>query len=121
MKKLFKTLALVCATTIFTFANPLPKPKTFAVGMYNVTNTLALKVFVQKVKGDNLKLELKDGNGNCFLTAYSSKKNVKEGFMFDLKNLNEGLYTLVISNESETFEKTINLVKPVTLESKLEI
>jgi hypothetical protein len=121
MKKLFKTLALVCATTIFSFANPLPKPTTFAVGMYNVTNTLALKVFVQKAKGDDLKLELKDANGNCFLTAYSAKKNVKEGFMFDLKNLKEGQYLLVISNDSETFEKEINLVKSIAVESKLEI
>jgi hypothetical protein len=121
MKKLLKTFAMVCASTIFTFANPLPKPKTFAVGMYNVNNTLALKVFVQKAKGHDLKLELKDDNGNCFLTTYSSKKNVKEGFMFDLKNLTEGQYTLVISNESETYEKAINLVKSVAVESKLEI
>jgi 3-deoxy-D-manno-octulosonic-acid transferase len=121
MKKLFKTLALVCATTIFSLANPLPKPTTFAVGMYNVNNTLALKVFVQKAKGDKLKLELKDNKGVCFLTTYSSKKNVKEGFMFDLKNLNEGQYTLVISNDTETFEKVINLIKAVAVESKLEI
>jgi hypothetical protein len=121
MKKLFKTLALVCSTTIFTFANPLPQPKTFAVGMYTVTNSLALKVFVQKAKGDNLKLELKDGNGKCFLTTFSAKKNEKEGFTFDLKNLNEGHYTLVISNGSERFEKDINLVKTVAVEAKLEI
>jgi hypothetical protein len=119
MKKLIKTLALVCATTLFTFANPLPQPKTFAVGMYNVANSLSLKVFVQKIKGDDLKLELKDSQGNTFLTAYSNKKSTKEGFLFDLQNLNAGNYTLVVSNGQETFEKTINLVTKVAVENKL--
>ncbi len=121
MKKLLKTLALVCATTVFTFANPRPQPKTFAVGMYNVSHTLTLKVFVQKLKGDNLKLSLKDENGAVIQTAYSAKKSVKEGFLFDLKNLNEGNYTLQVSNDSETFEKAINVVKKVAVEDKIEI
>lgn len=121
MKKLLKTLALVCATTVFTLANPLPQPKTFAVGMYNVANTLTLKVFVQKLKGDNLKLTLKDETGAVVQTAYSAKKSVKEGFVFDLENMNEGNYTLTVSNDTETFEKTINVVKKMALEQKIEI
>ncbi len=121
MKKLLKTFALVCISTVLAFANLTPQPKTFAVGMYNVANSLTLKVFVQKLRGDNLKLTLKDTNGDVIMTAYSAKKSVREGFMFDLKNLEEGQYTLVVGNGEETFEKAINLVKKVAVENKLEI
>lgn len=119
MKKLIKTVFFLCAGVSLAFANPSPQPKSFSVGMYNVSHTRTLKVFIEKSKGDELKITLKNEDGKEVSDNYVPKKSVKEGYAFDLSALEPGKYTLEITNSREKFTKEINVVQSVQIDDQI--
>jgi hypothetical protein len=121
MKKLFLTSAFVCSVLLSTFANPVKGPSSFSVGMYNVKNSQTLKVYVEKSKGQNLKLEILDANGEVVNTSFAAKKSNKEGFSFDLSQLKTGDYTLRLSSYGEIWTKSFSKKASELLQEKIEI
>jgi len=119
MKKLVKTFALLLISVSVSLANP--KPQSFKVGMYNVQNSHSLKVFVEKEKGDNLRVELKDKNGSVMVTKYADKKSNKAAYCFDLAQLETGAYQLEITNDKEVFVKDLNVVNTEKVEVEKKI
>ena len=119
MKKLVKTFALLLFTVSVSFASP--KPQSFKVGMYNVQNTNTLKVFVEKQKGENLKVELKDKYGSVVFTKYADKKSDKAAYSFDLAQLETGAYQLEITNNKEVYVKDLNVVNTEKVEVEKKI
>ncbi|HLO44768.1 MAG TPA: DUF3244 domain-containing protein [Leadbetterella sp.] len=119
MKKLVKTFALLLFTVSVSLANP--KPQSFKVGMYNVQNSHSLKVFVEKQKGDNLRVELKDNKGSVIMTKYADKKSDKAAYCFDLAQLDSGAYQLEITNDKEVFVKDLNVVNTEKIEVEKKI
>jgi hypothetical protein len=120
MKKLVKSIALVFIALSVAVATPVEiknttYPQSFKVGMYNVKDSHILKVFVEKTKGENLKMELKDKNGTTIASKYLSKADTKLGVNFDLSDLKAETYTLEISNKEEKLIKEINLQKVETV------
>ena len=120
MKKLVKTFALLLFSVSISLASP-SKPKDFKVSMYNVQNTHSLKVFVEKKKGANLKVELKDQQGMTVMTKYVDKKSAKAAYSFDLTALESGKYYLEVSNKNEVYVKDLNLVKTEKVEVEKKI
>ena len=118
MKKLFRTIAGLAMALTISFASFATTPKvketknpvTFEVGMYNVTNTHNLKLFVEKAKGQYLKIELKSIDGKSLLTEFVDKKNTKYGVNLNMDNLAEGNYVIEISNDQELLKKEIQVV-----------
>lgn len=119
MKKLIKTVFFLCAGVSLAFANPTPQPKSFAVGMYNVTHTRTLKVFIEKSKGDDLKITLKNDVGIIISDNNVPKKSTKEGYAYDLISLQPGKYTLEIKNDKEIFSKEINVIQSVQIDDQI--
>jgi hypothetical protein len=120
MKKLVKSIALVFIALSVAVATPVEiknttNPQSFKVGMYNVKDSHILKVFVEKTKGENLKMELKDKNGTTIASKYLSKADTKLGVNFDLSDLKAETYTLEIFNKEEKLVKEINLQKVETV------
>ena len=119
MKKLIKPFVLLLLSVSLGFA--APKPQSFQVSMYNVQNSHSLKVFVEKKKGDNLKVELKDKDGMSVLTRFIDKKSTKAAYCFDLEALDSGVYQLEITNNKEVYVKDLNLVKTEKIEVEKKI
>ncbi|CAN1558380.1 hypothetical protein MCERE19_02504 [Spirosomataceae bacterium] len=119
MKKLVKTFALLLISVSVSLANP--KPQSFKVGMYNVQNSHLLKVFVEKEKGENLRVELKDKNGAVMMTKYADKKSTKAAYCFDFAQLSTDSYKLEITNDKEVFVKDFNLVNTEKVEVEKKI
>lgn len=119
MKKLVKTFALLLISVSVSLANP--KPQSFKVSMYNVQNSHSLKVFVEKEKGENLRVELKDKNGAVMMTKYADKKSIKAAYCFDLAQLDQGAYQLEITNDKEVFVKDLHVVNTEKVEVEKKI
>jgi hypothetical protein len=121
MKKLFASVGLFFMTISISSATTVPvpstAPKSFQVGMYNVKNSHLLKVFVEKAKGQSLKIELKDKEGITLLTEFVNKKVTKTGFSFDLGSLRPDHYSLSVSNDSEVLIKQLDVTSS-TIENK---
>ena len=120
MKKLLKSIAVFFVAVSLTSATPAnhPAPKapvTFKVGMYNVQNSHVLKVFIEKLEGDNVKLELKGKDGSVFFSKYLGKKETKKGFNIDMSQLPSDYYTLMVTNGEEKFVKKLDLRSAETL------
>ena len=120
MKKLLKSIAVFFVAVSLTSAAPtsIPTtkaPLTFKVGMYNVQNSHVLKVFIEKVLGENVKLELKGKDGSVFFSKYLGKKETKKGFNIDMSQLPSDYYTLMVTNGEEKFVKKLDLRSAETL------
>lgn len=119
MKKLFKTFAVLAASSTLAFANV--NPTSFKVGMYNVQNTHTLKVFVNKESSDALLLQIKDAKGTIIQSENIGKNKYKMGLSLNLSNLESGDYTVELSDKTSTFTKDIRLEKEQKEELKIVI
>ncbi len=120
MKKLLKSIAVFFIAVSLTSAAPTnfpttKAPVTFKVGMYNVQNSHVLKVFIEKVLGENVKLELKGKDGSVIFSKYLGKKETKKGFNIDMSQLPADYYTLMVTNGEELFVKKLDLRSAETL------
>ncbi len=132
MKKLFRTVAGLAMAFTITFtssaASTVPvketkNPVTFEVGMYNVANTHNLKLFVEKQKGQSLKIQLKDLDGQSLLTEFVHKNNTRYGVNLNMEGLKEGQYVIEISNDKEIVKKEILITtsEPSSIVRKIKI
>lgn len=118
MKKLFKSIVLVCLSVSLSFATELAtkQPTSFEVGMYNVKNSNLLKVFVEKKSREVLCLKIKNVNGDVVLNQYFGKRDKKVGMEIDLEALENGKYQMEFSTKNESYIKEIEVKKGKTVQ-----
>lgn len=118
MKKLFKSIVLVCLSVSLSFATEIAtkKPTSFEVGMYNVKNSNLLKVFVEKKSREVLCLKIKNANGDVVLNQYFGRKDKKVGLEIDLEALENGKYQMEFSTKNESYIKEIEVSKGKTVQ-----
>ncbi len=117
MKNLVKPIFFVLLAVNLSLAEPNVKitPTKFSLSMYNVQNTSTVKLFVEKQKGEDLKIEIKDFNGNVIITDYFSKKDSKTGISFDFSTLEAGIYSMEVSNNSDKIVREIRVTNSATV------
>jgi hypothetical protein len=118
MKKLFKSIVLVCLSFSLSFATEIAtkQPTSFEVGMYNVKNSNLLKVFVEKKSREVLCLKIKNVNGDVVLNQYFGKRDKKVGMEIDLEALENGKYQMEFSTKNESYIKEIEVKKGKTVQ-----
>ncbi|MFC3811529.1 hypothetical protein [Lacihabitans lacunae] len=118
MKKLFKSIVLVCLSVSLSFATEIAtkQPTSFEVGMYNVKNSNLLKVFVEKKSREVLCLKIKNVNGDVVLNQYFGKRDKKVGMEIDLEALENGKYQMEFSTKNESYIKEIEVKKGKTVQ-----
>ena len=118
MKKLFKSIVLVCLSVSLSFATEITtkQPTSFEVGMYNVKNSNLLKVFVEKKSREVLCLKIKNVNGDVVLNQYFGKRDKKVGMEIDLEALENGKYQMEFSTKNESYIKEIEVKKGKTVQ-----
>ena len=120
MKKLLKSIIVFFATVSFATATPIKVPTTkcsesFKVGMYNVQNSFVIRLFIEKMTCDDIKIELKNKNGTPLFSKFMGKKEAIKCFNIDMSNLESANYTLEISNGKELMVKNLNLKQGETV------
>ncbi len=86
-----------------------PTVKTFAASMYKVVNTDAVNLYIDKLQGSKLKLELLNKNGEIIYTQNLSKKATKFRTKFNMEALEKGKYFLKITNGNTTEIRNIEI------------
>lgn len=118
MKNLTKNFAIALVAGIFTFssvlatepiATKLDANKSFDVGMYRIVNSMKVNVMIEKLKGNVVKISLKNDKNEVIYTEIVGKKAIKFAKKFDLTGLADGKYRFDISSGKETITKEINL------------
>lgn len=120
MKKLLKSIIVFFSAVSLATASPIKMPTTknpenFKVGIYNVQNSFIMRVFIEKIAGDAIKIELKDKNGNSIFSKFTGKKETIKCFNIDMSNLESTNYTLEISKGKELVIKNLNLKQGETI------
>ncbi len=122
MKTLVKNFAIALFTTVSFFANASTDTndasnakKTFAVGVYQTINSLKMNVMVDKLVGKKITIQLKNEDGLVIHTQIIGKKETAFRGNYDLKELEDGKYSIEISDG-----KT-KVVKNVQVETKKPI
>lgn len=113
MKNLIKPIlfVLITAATSFAGTNDIKNPTKLQVSMYNVQNSYTLKLYVEKQKGETVKVELKSKAGFLMQTEFLAKNVTTTGISFDLSQLEIGTYSMVISTKTEKLVKEIRVTK----------
>ena len=81
----------------------------FKVGMYRVKNTVSMNVLMEKQKGERVAIRLMDARGKVMHEEYVPKNLSKFGRKLNFEQINDGIYTLEISNDREKIVKSIYL------------
>lgn len=92
---------------------PAAKTASFTVFAYHTGNPLKVRVNVQKT--DNKKpviVTLKNKDGDVLFQEYMGKKETRRAFAFDLSELEDGTYTVEITNSQEKVTKTFDVSTP---------
>lgn len=114
MKNQIKTIvtAMLLATTFMANARTLPATpsvKSFAASLYKIDNKEAINLFVNKIKGTKLKLEILDQKGAILYSQVLSKKATKFRTKFNFANLTKGKYTIKLTDSNTVELKTIEI------------
>lgn len=81
----------------------------FKVGMYRVRNTVSMNVLMEKQKGERVAIRLMDAKGKVMHEEYVPRNLSKFGRKLNFEQINDGIYTLEISNDHEKIVKSIYL------------
>lgn len=122
MRNILKTAA-AATFALFTVAtqvqaDPIVSPKAecknntcekFRVGMYRVRDTMSMNVMMEKEKGEKVAIRLTDSKGKLLLEEFVPKYITKTGRKISFDEMNDGVYTLEISNDYEKIVKSIYL------------
>ncbi len=114
MKNQIKLIAttLLLATTMMANASTLPTAptvKSFAASLYKIDNKEAVNLFVNKLKGTKLKLEILDQKGVVLYRQVLNKKATKFRTKFNFANLKNAKYTIKLSEGNNVELKTIEI------------
>lgn len=115
MKKLTRTIAAVLLMgTSTAFANDMKEEKTksFDMSMYVDQNSETLKTFYEKSQGNTLIIEIQNEKGQTLHQSIVGKKRTTAQLNFNLRNLEDGAYKLVVTDGSNTVEKPLELNTP---------
>ena len=82
---------------------------TFAVGMYQIRNTMSMNVLMEKERGEKLSVVLLDRQGHVLYKEYVNRSYDKYGRKLNFEELGDGDYTLEISNDDEKVTKNIEV------------
>ena len=126
MKKFIITALCIC-TAFFTFANPAATDKkkqntTTASTLNAVVNTTGTNVTVIAISEfpDAVDVTLTDDKGNELYHGKLVKGNLTQNAIFNLEQLNEGTYSIVLSNGKSKLEKKVtvdsNTIKQLSVE-----
>nr|WP_295932277.1 hypothetical protein [uncultured Dyadobacter sp.] len=101
-----------------TQADPIVEPKAecknntcekFRVGMYRVRNTMSMNVMMEKEKGEKVTIRLMDTKGNLLHEEFIPKYLTKVGRKLNFDEMNDGVYTIEISDDHEKIVKNVYL------------
>lgn len=99
-------------------ADPIVEPKAecknntcekFRVGMYRVRDTMSMNVMMEKEKGEKVAIRLLDSKGNLLHEEFIPKYLSKVGRKLNFDEMNDGVYTIEISNDREKIVKNVYL------------
>ena len=115
MKKFIITALCIC-TAFFTFANPAATDKkakntTTASTLNAVVTTTGTNVIVTAISEfpDAVDVTLTDDSGNELYHGKLAKGNLTQNAIFNLAQLNEGTYSIVLSNGKNKLEKKVTV------------
>lgn len=119
MKKLTTTIAIALLGFTTVAATPFTETKKykpteatstgFVTSTYLVKNSSIVKVFVEKAVGNSVTIKLIDSAGKTLTNQTVWKSETGGAFQFDLSNLPDNTYNLVITNGSKTEVKEIEI------------
>ncbi|TKK71800.1 hypothetical protein FC093_01920 [Ilyomonas limi] len=123
MKKLF-IIAACIATTLCSFANPATGKKKMQQTMAPTLNatvvTTGTKVIVTAISElpDAIDVTMQDEQGNEVYEGKLVKGEYAQSAVFNLEQLGEGTYSIVLQTGNDKFEKkiAINTTKQLTVE-----
>lgn len=117
MRTLAQIIAIATLTTSSIFANPIAgetsvnanKANNFAIGMYQSVGTLDMHLTLDKIAGKTVSVLIKDKTGKVIHTEKIAKNARSYHGKFDLQELNDGTYTIEITDGTDTITRTINI------------
>src|SRR4051812_22323513 len=126
MKKFIITALCIC-TAFFTFANPAATDKknkntTTASTLNAVVSTTGNNVIVTAISEfpNAIDVRLTDDAGNELYRGKLVKGNLSQNAIFNLEQVNEGTYSIILSNGKNRLEKKVmvntNTIKQLSVE-----
>lgn len=114
MKTLFSSLllALTISASTASFANTDDKmtaPASYQVGMYASQSATKLNVMIAKEKGATVRVQVLNEQGEALATEQISKYETGHRVRFDLSQLKDGKYQVVVTDGASKTVKEINL------------
>jgi hypothetical protein len=121
---LLVAFTLVSSTVSFSEAKPIVRPvkqaAAYEVAMYTATNG-NLRLALDKQKGGRVTVSMKNDKGYTLFTQYVGKRETQSRFMFDISELPDGIYTVEVSNGTETTTQELTINTPKTLTPSRQI
>ena len=129
MKALIKPL-LVAAILVssvaasFATAKPITKPEkpatVYQSGMYTAADG-RLVVMLNKQAGSKVSVSVKNAAGTSLFTEYMPKRENKACLKFDLSQLQDGTYTVEITNGTDVTQRQVTLSTKQVAESSRQL
>ncbi|GHB72032.1 hypothetical protein [Persicitalea jodogahamensis] len=82
---------------------------TFEVGMYRIQKSLKMRLLLEKKPGKTVSVRLLDQQGHVLHDEVVGRQMHKYGRSFDFSQMEDGRYTLEISDGKELIQKDIKL------------
>ncbi|GAB3563495.1 hypothetical protein GCM10027578_07270 [Spirosoma luteolum] len=132
MKALIKPLlvATILVSSVaasFATAKPITKPEkpakpatVYQSGMYTAADG-RLVVMLNKQAGSKVSVSVKNAAGTSLVTEYMPKRENKACLKFDLSQLQDGTYTVEITNGSEVTQRQVTLSTKQVAESSRQL
>jgi hypothetical protein len=104
-------VALAVSASTVTFANSDNEKEagTYQVGLYPSAQNAKVNVMVAKEKGSLLSVQLLDGSGAVLVTQQLDKNETTTRTRFDLSQLQDGKYKVVVTDGASKIVKEVNL------------
>jgi len=121
MKKMLKSLTAAAFGILLLSSNVSALPfeakiecknnncRNFRMGMYQIKNTVTMKVLVEKVKGSRMAMRLMNDKGQILHEETFGKSFSKFGRSLNFSEIPDGNYTLEISDNEERIVRYIRL------------
>ncbi|QJW91315.1 hypothetical protein HNV11_19000 [Spirosoma taeanense] len=113
IKPLLIALSLGFTTSAASFAEtkPILRPAaaaSYKVGMYPAVDGKFV-VLLDKQQGGHVDIQLKSDDGTVLYTEHLGKKQMKSRRKLNLNDLEDGLYTIEVTNGVETTRQTVTI------------
>lgn len=102
---------LVGATTLFANPEAPTKPTSFDASVY-VTQQGKIRLSVQKTLPGIVSVQLLDEKKHVLFSNTVAKKELKAAILFDMNEVNDGIYTLEIKSAEGSILKQVSVATP---------